>query len=90
MIDPIIDPHFSDNSYGFRKGRNDHQAIDKAIKYYEERYKVVIDYDLKSYFDTIHRQRIRSYLEYFISDKIVLKLIWKFILRPGILEKDIY
>ncbi len=32
---------------------------------------------------------MRAYLEYFISDKIVLKLIWKF-LRSGILDKDIY
>lgn len=43
----------------------------------------------KSYFDTIHHQRLRAYLEEFISDKVVLKLIWKF-LRSGILDKDIY
>jgi len=89
VIDPIIDPHFSDNSYGFRKGRNAHQAIEKAKVYYEEGYRTVVDCDLKSYFDTIHHQRIRAYLEYFISDKVVLKLIWKF-LRSGILDKDIY
>lgn len=89
VIDPIIDPYFSDNSYGFRKGRNAHQAIEKAKEYYQEGYRTVVDCDLKSYFDTIHHQRIRAYLEYFISDKIVLKLIWSF-LRSGILDKDIY
>ena len=89
VIDPIIDPHFSDNSFGFRKKRSQHQAIEKAKAYYQEGYKVVVDCDLKSYFDTIHHQRIRAYLEYFISDKIVLKLIWNF-LRSGILDKDIY
>src|SRR5690625_63206 len=89
VIDPIIDPQFSDNSFGFRKGRSAHQAIDKAKEYYQEEYRVVVDCDLKSYFDTIHHQRIRSYLEYFIKDKIVLKLIWRF-LRSGILDKDIY
>src|SRR5690625_994410 len=89
IIEPIINPHFSENSYGFRKGRNAHQAIEKAKEYYQEGYKVVVDCDLKSYFDTIHHQRIRAYLEYFIADKIVLKLIWKF-LRSGILDKDIY
>ncbi|MBP2259188.1 group II intron reverse transcriptase/maturase [Virgibacillus alimentarius] len=89
VIDPIIDPHFSENSYGFRKGRNAHQAIEKAKEYYQEGYRVVVDCDLKSYFDTIHHQRIRAYLEYFIQDKIVLKLIWSF-LRSGILDKDIY
>lgn len=89
VIEPIIDPHFSDNSYGFRKGRSAHQAIKKAEEYYQEGFKVVVDCDLKSYFDTIHHQRIRGYLEYFISDKTILRLIWKF-LRSGILDKDIY
>lgn len=89
VIEPIIDPHFSDNSFGFRKGKNAHQAIKLAERYYQEGYRVVVDCDLKSYFDTIHHQRVRAYLEEFISDKIVLKLIWKF-LRSGILDKDIY
>ena len=89
VIDPIIDPNFSDKSFGFRKGRNQHQAIEKAKEYYQKGYRVVVDCDLKSYFDTIHHQRIRAYLEYFISDKIISKLIWKF-LRSGILDKDIY
>ena len=89
IIEPIIDPHFSDNSYGFRKGRSAHQAIKKAEEYYQAGFKVVVDCDLKSYFDTIHHQRIRGYLEYFILDKIVLRLIWKF-LSSGILDKDIY
>lgn len=89
VIDPIIDPHFSKNSFGFRKGRNAHQAIELAEQYYQEGYRTVVDCDLKSYFDTIHHQRLRAYLEEFITDKIVLKLIWKF-LRSGILDKDVY
>lgn len=89
VIEPIIDPHFSESSFGFRKGRNAHQAIKLAEQYYQEGYRVVVDCDLKSYFDTIHHQRVRAYLEEFISDKVVLKLIWKF-LRSGILDKDIY
>ena len=89
VIEPIIDPHFSDNSYGFRKGRSAHQAMKRAEEYYQEGFRVVVDCDLKSYFDTIHHQRIRDYLGYYISDKIVLRLIWKF-LRSGILDKDIY
>lgn len=89
VIEPIIDPHFSEHSFGFRKGRSAHQAIKLAEQYYEKGYRVVVDCDLKSYFDTIHHQRLRAYLEEFISDKIVLKLIWKF-LRSGILDKDIY
>ncbi|MGA3676546.1 reverse transcriptase domain-containing protein [Lysinibacillus agricola] len=84
-----MDPHFSNRSFGFRKGKNAHQAIKLAEQYYEEGYRTVVDCDLKSYFDTIHHQRLRAYLEEFITDKIVLKLIWKF-LRSGILDKDTY
>lgn len=89
VMEPIIDPKFSEHSFGFRKGRNAHQAIKLAEQYYEEGYRVVVDCDLKSYFDTIHHQRVHAYLEEFISDKIVLKLVWKF-LRSGILDKEIY
>jgi|SRR5690625_2895440 len=63
--------------------------MDKEIKYYQEGYKVVVDCDFKSYFNIIHHQRMRVYLECFISDKTVLTLIWKF-LRSGILDKDNY
>lgn len=89
VINQIIDPHFSNRSFGFRQGRSAHQAIHLAEQYYEEGFRTVVDCDLKSYFDTIHHQRLRAYVEEFITDKIALKLIWKFP-RSGILDKDIY
>ncbi|MEL3970917.1 reverse transcriptase domain-containing protein [Rossellomorea oryzaecorticis] len=89
IIEPIIDPYFSNHSYGYRKGRNAHQAIEQAQRYYEEGYKVAVECDLKSYFDTIYHQRLQAFLEEFIPDQAVLKLIWKF-LRFGILDKDTY
>lgn len=89
IIEPIIDPYFSSKSFGYRKGRSAHQAIEQAQVYYEEGYRVAVECDLKSYFDTIHHQRLHAFLEEFISDRQVLKLIWKF-LRSGILDKDIY
>lgn len=89
IIDPIIDPYFSDNSYGFRKGRSAHQAIEKVQQYYQEGYRTVVDCDLKSYFDTINHQKLRNNLEYYIQDKVVLRLIWNF-LKSGILDQDFY
>lgn len=85
VIGGIIDPHFSESSFGFRPNRSQHQAITQSIKYYEQGYRVVVDCDLKSYFDTINHQKLMEYLKVFISDKVVLKLIWKF-LKCGILE----
>ncbi|MCJ7843677.1 reverse transcriptase domain-containing protein, partial [Lederbergia sp. NSJ-179] len=85
VIGGLIDPYFSESSYGFRPKRNQHQAIGKSIEYYKQGYRVVVDCDLKSYFDTINHQKLMAYLEEFIQDKTVLKLIWKF-LKSGILE----
>ena len=84
VIDPIIDPHFSEYSYGFRKGRNAHQAIEHVIGYYEEGYRVVVDRDLKNYFDTINHPILRNNLEYYIHDKVILRIIWNF-LKSGLL-----
>ncbi|UUX33803.1 group II intron reverse transcriptase/maturase [Fundicoccus culcitae] len=89
VIDPIIDPHFSEFSYGFRKGRNAHQAVARVISYYEEGYRVVVDCDLKNYFDTINHQILRNNLEYYIQDKVVLRIIWNF-LKSGILDQGFY
>ena len=89
VIEPLIDPHFSNQSYGYRKGRSAHQAIEQAQRYYEEGFKVAVECDLKSYFDTIHHQRLQAFLEEFVPEKETLKLIWAF-LRSGILDKDIY
>jgi RNA-directed DNA polymerase len=85
VIGGIIDPHFSESSYGFRQNRNQHQAIKQSFKYYEQGYRVVVDCDLKSYFDTINHQKLMEYLKVFIQDEVILKLIWKF-LKSGILE----
>lgn len=89
VIEPLIDPHFADQSYGYRKGKNAHQAIEQAQRYYEEGFKVAVECDLKSYFDTIHHQRLKAFLEEFVPEEETLKLIWAF-LRSGILDRDIY
>ncbi|WP_308212021.1 reverse transcriptase domain-containing protein, partial [Neobacillus cucumis] len=49
---------------------------------------MVVDCDLKSYFDTINHQKLMEYLKAFIQDKVILKLIWKF-LKNGILENGL-
>lgn len=48
----------------------------------------MVDCDIKSYFDTINHQKLMEYLEKFIQDKVILKLIWKF-LKSGIFENGL-
>ena len=53
ILEPIFEADFLDCSYGFRPGRNAHQAIDAIRQHVAAGFQEVYDADLKSYFDTI-------------------------------------
>jgi RNA-directed DNA polymerase len=75
VIEPIFEADFLDSSYGFRPGRNAHQAIDAIRQYLAAGFTEVYDADLKSYFDTIPHDALIKCLERRIADRKVLKLI---------------
>jgi RNA-directed DNA polymerase len=51
ILEPIFEADFLDSSYGFRPGRNAHQAIDTIRQHLSSGFKEVYDADLKSYFE---------------------------------------
>jgi len=51
VLEPIFEADFLDSSYGFRPGRNAHQAIDAIRQYLAAGLREIYDADLKSYFD---------------------------------------
>lgn len=76
ILVPIVDPAFSEHSYGFRPYRSAHQAIEEARRYYEEGFKTVVDIDLKSYFDTVNHDILMRLIEdKGVTDKVVLHII---------------
>jgi RNA-directed DNA polymerase len=79
------DPTFSEFSYGFRPGRNAHQAVAQAQAYMEQGYTVVVDIDLETFFDQVCHDRLMSHLAKRIADKRLLKLI-RVYLQAGILD----
>ncbi|WPY01781.1 Group II intron reverse transcriptase/maturase (plasmid) [Candidatus Trichorickettsia mobilis] len=86
LIEPLLDPHLSEYSYGFRPGKNQRQAIETAQQIMRERGKgIVVDIDLSKFFDRIHHDRLIARLSRQIPDKRILRLIGK-ILRGGIME----
>jgi len=86
VITPLVDPSFSEHSFGFRPRRSAHQAIECARKYYEDGYKTVVDIDLKSYFDTVnHDILMRLVEEKGITDKVILHIIRRSLIA-GIME----
>ena len=72
---PIFEPTFSAHSYGFRPGRNAHQAVQKAQQYVAEGYRVVVDLDLEQFFDRVNHDLLMGRLARKIDDRRVLQLI---------------
>lgn len=84
-LSPQYEPDFSPNSYGFREGRNAHQAVLQAKTYLEAGKEWVIELDLDKFFDRVNHDKLMGLLAKRISDKRILKLIRNY-LNSGIME----
>ena len=84
VLSPLYEPDFSEYSYGFRPGRNAHQALEQAKKYINEGYQEIIDLDLKSFFDKVNHDILMSLLMQKVKDQNLLKLIRRY-LQSGLL-----
>ena len=84
VLSPIYERKFSNHSYGFRPNRSGHQALRKGCEYVEEGSVIVVDMDLKTFFDVVNHDRLMYQLSLTIGDKRLLGLIRKY-LQSGIL-----
>jgi RNA-directed DNA polymerase len=50
VLQPLIDPTFSEHSHGFRPGRRARDAVLAAQRYVQDGYRVVVDVDLSKFF----------------------------------------
>jgi RNA-directed DNA polymerase len=86
VIEPILDATFHERSFGFRHGRGCHDALRCVEELLDAGYVFVVDADLKSYFDTIPKDRLLEIVQQKISDRRMLGLIQQF-LDQGIMEE---
>jgi RNA-directed DNA polymerase len=75
VIEPIFDHTFHEHSYGFRRGRSCRQALARVEELLTAGNVFVVDADLKSYFDTIPKDRLKEIVASKVSDRRILKLI---------------
>jgi len=75
VIEPIFEREFEPTSYGFRPGRGCKDALREVDRWLQAGYTHVVDADLKSYFDTIPRQRLMKRVAEHLSDGRVLALL---------------
>jgi RNA-directed DNA polymerase len=84
VLTQIWDHTFSENSFGFRPKRSQHDAMHQYRDYVKAGGKYVIDIDLSKFFDRVNHDRLMARLATRIKDKRVLKLIRGF-LTSGIM-----
>jgi len=88
VLSPIFEPTFSASSYGFRPGRNAHQAVKAAQRYVAEGRRVVVDLDLEKFFDRVNHDLLMGKLAQEIDDRRVLQLIRRY-LEAGMMAEGI-
>lgn len=87
VLEPIFEADFLDCSYGFRPGKNAHEALGTIRSHIKAGFTEVYDADLKGYFDSIPHDKLLAALQKRIADGSVLKLI-RMWLRAAVLERD--
>jgi RNA-directed DNA polymerase len=75
VLQPRLDPSFSQYSYGFRPGRRAHDAVCAAQRFIQEGRRWVVDVDLEAFFDRVNHDVLMSRLAKRITDRRLLGLI---------------
>jgi len=85
VLQPIFEPTFSDNSFGFRPGRSAHGAVLRAYEYIRQGAEWVVDLDLEKFFDRVNHDVLMARVARRVRDKRVLLLIRRY-LQAGMME----
>ena len=85
-LEKCLEPHFHQNSYGYRPGKSMHDAVNKA-KFNCQQYPYVMKLDIKSYFDTIPHDKLLKALQFYCKEKWVSLYVSRW-LKASIVNED--
>jgi RNA-directed DNA polymerase len=85
VLQPMMDPTFSEHSYGFRPGRSAQEAVVRAQAYVQSGCRIVVDVDLEKFFDRVNHDILIGRLQKRIGDAGVIRLIRAY-LNSGIMD----
>ena len=74
VLQPLIDPSFSEHSHGFRPNRRATDAVLKAQQYVQSGKRIVVDVDLEKFFDSVNHDILMQRLRRHITDERTLRL----------------
>ena len=87
VLSPMFEPHFSDNSYGFRPNRSCEKAITKALEFMNDGYDWIVDIDLEKFFDNVPHDKLLRLVSDVVKDGNVVSLVNKF-LKAGVFVEN--
>jgi len=86
VLNPIWEEDFKGFSYGFRPGRNQHEALDALyVGITSKKVNFIVDLDIKSFFDKIEHGWMEKFVRHRIADERIVRLILKW-LKAGVVE----
>lgn len=88
LMNPLFEALFHEHSYGFRPGRSCHDALRKVKDMHRAGFRLVLDADLKGFFDNIPHEVIMTGLRNVVADGNILNLVERF-LSAGVMEDGI-
>ena len=93
VLQPIFEPDFRTHSYGFRPGRNAHQALQESLENINSGYQDILDIDLKRFFDEVEHYILLDLIYKKVKCRATMKLLRSFLRAPilinGKLQKRI-
>jgi len=75
VMEPIFERDFAEHSYGFRPRRSCKDALRRVNRLLKAGNTWVVDADLRRYFDTIPKQKLRERVAEKVADSRVLELV---------------
>lgn len=91
VLQPILDPTFSEYSYGFRPGRSAHEAVLAAQSHVQSGRRIVVDVDLERFFDRVNHDILIDRLRKRIDDAGAIRLIRAYLnagmMRDGVVQE---
>lgn len=85
VLQPLIDPTFSEHSHGFRPGRRARDAVLAAQQHVQDGYRVVVDVDLSKFFDRVNHDILIDRLRKRVDDAGTIRLVRAY-LNAGIMD----
>jgi group II intron reverse transcriptase/maturase len=88
LLSPILEPLFQDASYGFRPGRNCHQAFEEALRLHREGFEFVLEADIQGFLDNLSHRIIMTAVAAEVAEGNILRLVERF-LASGVIENGV-